>query len=76
MTLQKEPARQLLQTIANALATAFDAQHKIKALEEALKKCEPNLFAHYQKEVEFLRQKPPFEVNHAAFAALLEKLVQ
>jgi hypothetical protein len=74
--MTNETARMLLQTIADTSALTFDAQLKLTALEIALKEYEPNLLARYQKEVERLRQRPPYEVNLAGYGALQERLVR
>jgi hypothetical protein len=74
--MQHDTARMLLQVIADIQTLTFDAQHKLLALENTLKEYEPNLYARYQKELEGVRNQPPFAVNPVGFSALLESLVQ
>jgi hypothetical protein len=71
--MKSNVAESLVLTLIQAVKTALDAQHKLNALEKALKTYEPNLYQSYLKHLE---ENPRQTLVPEAFLKLQELLVQ
>jgi len=71
-----ETAKRLIETLGSIAGIALDNRNKLTALEQAIKKYEPNLFQSYVKNLDEVRQNPQTVVSLEGFSKLQEMLSQ